>query len=412
MGVCRRLCRRSGDSEVQQLFDFYACYRAYVRGKVRSLRLAQLADARADQTRIIAESRAYFDLAWAHAGGLGAPPLLICMGLPASGKTTLARNIAGRLGLVHVSSDRVRKAMAGVQPTQRGTDSFRQGMYDSSMTERTYAALRRNASRWLRRSRGVVLDATYGDPAERARVQQLAERLGVRLRIVLCHADDETLLARLKRRATEPGVVSDARIELWPELRAAFDEPRELADVLKSRRDPLGRGNDRAGAGTPQAEATQPTSWDACAERTRSKRSRFMTLFHAATKSRTNFSFRRRWRRPPPARGAARCAPKTRSTAVAVHLTSPVARSRPSYTFVVRGGRLPLRAHVEQVHEEVVGQRLRPVGEDAVLRLAEVGVQRAHAADERRHLGRGQLQHVGALQQPRSPATARLPPVR
>src|SRR5262249_33447665 len=31
-----------------------------------------------------------------------------------------------------------------------------------------------------------------------------------------------------------------------------------------------------------------------------------------------------------------------------------------------RGGPLPLRAHVEQVHEEVVGQRLGPVGEDAV----------------------------------------------
>src|SRR5690348_450332 len=32
-----------------------------------------------------------------------------------------------------------------------------------------------------------------------------------------------------------------------------------------------------------------------------------------------------------------------------------------------RGGRLPLRAHVEQVEEEVVGQRLGPVREHAVL---------------------------------------------
>src|SRR5437773_277619 len=36
--------------------------------------------------------------------------------------------------------------------------------------------------------------------------------------------------------------------------------------------------------------------------------------------------------------------------------------------------RLPLSAHVEQVHEEVVGQRLRPLGEDAVFRPSEVGV--------------------------------------
>ena len=124
-----------------------------------------------------------------------------------------------------------------------------------------------------------------------------------------------------------------------------------------------------------------------------------MTLFQAATKSRTNFSFavvarvdlRQRaelgvraedevgGRRGP--LGLAR-----RAIAALVHV-------------LVRGGRSPRRAHVEQVHEEVVGQRLGPVGEDAVLRLPEVRVQRAHAADENRHLGRGQLQEVGPVQQ-------------
>src|SRR5579885_3709550 len=51
----------------------------------------------------------------------------------------------------------------------------------------------------------------------------------------------------------------------------------------------------------------------------------------------------------------------------------------------IRGGGLPLGAHVEQVHEEVVGQRPGPVGEHAVLGLPEVGVQGAHAADEHGH---------------------------
>ena len=66
-----------------------------------------------------------------------------------------------------------------------------------------------------------------------------------------------------------------------------------------------------------------------------------------------------------------------------------------------RGGRPPLRAHVEQVHEEVVGQRPGPVGEDAVRGLPVVGVQRPHAADEHRHLGRGQRQQVGPVEQQR-----------
>lgn len=215
--------RASGDDELPSLLDFYMCYRAYVRGKVRSLRLAQTEKVPGgEQAALIAESRGYFDLAWAHAGGLPRPLMVVTMGLPASGKTTLARALAGRLGLVHLSSDVARKRMAGIPPTRRGSDEFGSGLYDPAMTRNTYAALRRDAARWLRRGRGVVVDATFGNPGERAQLRQLAHRLGVDLHVVLCDADDDTLIARLKRRATEQGVVSDARIELWPQLRAAF----------------------------------------------------------------------------------------------------------------------------------------------------------------------------------------------
>ena len=63
------------------------------------------------------------------------------------------------------------------------------------------------------------------------------------------------------------------------------------------------------------------------------------------------------------------------------------------------GGRLPLRAHVEQVDEEVVGQRLRPLGEDAVLGLPGICAQDAQAADENRHLRRRQRQQLRPIHQ-------------
>ncbi len=63
------------------------------------------------------------------------------------------------------------------------------------------------------------------------------------------------------------------------------------------------------------------------------------------------------------------------------------------------GGFPPLRAHVEQVHEEVVGQRLGPLGEYADFRLPGVGVQNAHTADQHGHLGRGQRQQLRAIHQ-------------
>lgn len=60
---------RSGDSTLRLLLSFYQCYRAYVRGKVGSLRLDQPGISAAERAEIVADARSYFDLAWRYAGG-------------------------------------------------------------------------------------------------------------------------------------------------------------------------------------------------------------------------------------------------------------------------------------------------------------------------------------------------------
>ena len=154
------------------------------------------------------------------------------MGLPASGKTTLAEALARRLDLVHLSSDMVRKELAGLRPTERAGGVARQQLYSAAMTRRTYTTLRRRAVRWLRRGRSVVIDATFGQAAERAGMHRLAARTGARLVVLLCRVDDATVRGRLAARADDTTVVSDARLDHWPDLRAAFTEPVELPDVL------------------------------------------------------------------------------------------------------------------------------------------------------------------------------------
>ncbi len=63
------------------------------------------------------------------------------------------------------------------------------------------------------------------------------------------------------------------------------------------------------------------------------------------------------------------------------------------------GGRLPRRVHVEQIHEEIMGQRPGPLGEDTEFGLPDVCIQDTHTADEHRHLGSGQRQHVCPIHQ-------------
>lgn len=161
----------------------------------------------------------------------GSAVLIVVMGFPASGKTTLASALADVLGLVHLSSDVIRKELVGMRLTERPTDISRPEVYGAEVSRRTYLTLRRRAARTLRQGASVVLDATYGNPIERAAILRLARRIGVRCVFVLCHADDATIQARLAARAEDPHVVSDARLELWPELRAAFIEPTEISDL-------------------------------------------------------------------------------------------------------------------------------------------------------------------------------------
>ncbi len=227
--------RASQDADLLVLLDFYRCYRAFVRGKVLGLRLLQNGRTPEETTALVDDASAYFELARAYADRARHPGdrlLVAVMGLPASGKTTLARALAGRLGLVHLSSDVIRKELAGLRPTEHVEEAFGKGLYGATMTQLTYAALLRRAGRWLRRDQSVVLDATFGRPTHRAALIQLARRSRARLVVLHCRADEALLRARLATHTTDPASVSDARPELWPALRAAFTEPVELPNTV------------------------------------------------------------------------------------------------------------------------------------------------------------------------------------
>lgn len=226
--------RYSGDDELPTLLDFYKCYRAFVRGKVLTFRLDEPRLEPVEAERIASEAHAYFDLAYAYANRPARPILLLAMGLPASGKTTLAHALASRLGLVHLSSDVARKHLAGLRPTMHRLDSFERGLYSRSMTRRTYALLKRKAARLLRRGQSVVVDATFGQPVERSAVRQLARRTGAQLVVIVCRAEESLIKERLAARSLDTRCVSDARLEMWPALRAAFVEPAELPRVLNA----------------------------------------------------------------------------------------------------------------------------------------------------------------------------------
>ncbi len=219
--------RETHDSGLQRLIPFYACYRAFVRGKVRALRLGQLDSQSNEREVVAAQARASFDLALRYAQQ-DRPLLVATAGLPGSGKSSLAADLSNRQGMLVLSSDIARKRLAGYPPTHRASASYGEGLYDPSMTRRTYAAMHREAALWLRRGVSVILDGSYGDRHQRDLARRLAARSGARFQLIWVTCPDDERKRRIDARLADAQRTSDATWEISEEMRGRFSEPTEL----------------------------------------------------------------------------------------------------------------------------------------------------------------------------------------
>ncbi|MEU8193454.1 AAA family ATPase [Microbispora amethystogenes] len=190
----------SGDPSPPSLWHHYVAYRAFVRAKVACLRHGQGDDAAAWAARRLAE----LTLGHLQAGEV---TLVLVGGLPGTGKSTLAAAVADRLGCTLLTSDRLRKELAGISPYQPAAAPFGEGIYRAESTERTYAELLSRAERLLGLGEPVVVDASWTDAAHRAAAACVARRTSTHLTALRCVAPPEVTAERLARRA---GGISDA----------------------------------------------------------------------------------------------------------------------------------------------------------------------------------------------------------
>ncbi len=225
----KRLGRALHDPALLTLLDFYKCYRACVRGKVESFH--HIAEGVPERERRASQELAerYFRLALQYAVCGSEPMVIIVMGRVGSGKSTLARSLGRELGWAVFSADRIRKELAGVPLHVRGGAAERRRLYAEKMTERTYAALARQATDEIRQHRGLILDATFASRPRRDRLRQILERAGAAHCFIEIQAPSATLKKRLAARAHAESEISDARLEDFAMLDRAYEPPGELA---------------------------------------------------------------------------------------------------------------------------------------------------------------------------------------
>jgi aminoglycoside phosphotransferase family enzyme/predicted kinase len=214
----------SGDKELLELLGFYKGYRAYVRGKVESFKLDDPYISKGEKEKTLEVAASYFDLARAYTRSK--PVLFITVGLVGTGKSTLAKALAGRLGLAVISSDITRKQLTGVPLTEHRFEGFDGGIYSAELSRRTYDKLFSGAGDILSDGGSVVLDASFIRAEERLKAKRLAQEAGADFFIIECTLDEKNIKRRLEGRLKE-GTVSDGRWEVYKPQKKAFDPVKE-----------------------------------------------------------------------------------------------------------------------------------------------------------------------------------------
>lgn len=213
-----------GDPGEDRLIAFYACYRALVRAKVALLRAAQHPASTSDRGQESAVARDLLALAERFAWQARLPLVIVVCGVPAAGKSHLARAIAEISHLPHLSSDVTRKRLAGIGPRERAGRST----YSAEFNRLTYAELARRAAGAIASCGGAIVDATFRHRADREAWSEVFGEAAPPL-FIECHAPPDVLARRAIRRDQEPGHVSDASLSVVMREQAIWEPLDELA---------------------------------------------------------------------------------------------------------------------------------------------------------------------------------------
>jgi aminoglycoside phosphotransferase family enzyme/predicted kinase len=210
-----------GDDGGDALLAFYAAYRAWVRAKVACLRAAELpaGDRRAREMR---HARALAALGERLSWRARRPLLLVTCGVSATGKTHLAEALASAADLAHLSSDRVRKELAGLGPEERAP--LRE--YSGEASLRTYEELGARAARAVARG-GAIVDATFRRRADRDAFAAAYGGSPAPI-FVECRAPAAVVAERARRLERDPHRVSDATTQIAVHQLAEFEPLDEV----------------------------------------------------------------------------------------------------------------------------------------------------------------------------------------
>lgn len=160
------------------------------------------------------------------------PALIVVSGLPGTGKSYFCRKLAGRIDLVILESDSLRKQL------------FPAPSYSKEESTQLFRACHGLVEELLRKGISVALDATNLEEHNREQLYHIADQSGARLVIVRMEAPPEVVQQRLERRERreDESDHSDADWNVYSKMKPtvekigrnhfAVDSSRDMAPVI------------------------------------------------------------------------------------------------------------------------------------------------------------------------------------
>jgi len=128
------------------------------------------------------------------------------LGLPGTGKTTLARALSSRLDISHLSSDHLRREID------------QQGHYRPEDKAQVYQLMAERAGETLAQGKPVLVDATFSQKAHRELILSVAEQQACDVFMVELLVPEKVVKERLQVERPE----SEADFHVYQQIKAQF----------------------------------------------------------------------------------------------------------------------------------------------------------------------------------------------
>lgn len=209
------------------VLPYFESYRAAVRAKVAGIATHDPSIGPAQREAAVESRSRHLDLATRILSATRQGGLVLTSGSVGTGKSTVARHLAEWLPGLRISSDVLRKQLAGLPAGASAGAAWGQGAYTSEDRAKIYTEMLARASEVVRSGRTAILDATYATRDERDAVREWADRENTRPWLIHteCHQDIASHRLRIRRQKGDDA--SDAGPEHLEMSRASYETPIE-----------------------------------------------------------------------------------------------------------------------------------------------------------------------------------------